>query len=138
VHVGTFEGRRPANLTFGDGLEKRSDMSSKTRQYAAGSGSKGHAKAVARKRARQTYGRSQGFPWFKIGVGSFAVVIIAILGFSFVTSPPGNSGTTGYGKLSAQSTNYDFGDVPWRGGFVTTQFPLTVEGDVTVKDIVST
>jgi hypothetical protein len=69
-------------------------------------------------------------PWFKIGVGSFAVVLVALLAFNFAT--------TGYGRIAAQSTSFDFGDVPWRGGFVNTQFPVTVEGDVTVNDIVST
>ncbi len=114
----------------------------RSRQYSAGSGSgavpKGHAKAAARTRARQAYVTRQGLPWFKIGVGAFAVAIVAILAFSFVFSPNANYARTGYGKLSAQSTNFSFGDVPWRGGFVTTQFALTVEGDVTVNEIVST
>jgi hypothetical protein len=109
-------------------------MSSKAKQYNAAHGirpvTKGHVKAEARKRARQRYARSEGLPWFKIVVGTVAVLLIAMLGFNFMN--------TGYGKLSAQTTNYSFGDVPWRGGFVTTQFPLNVEGNTTVNDIVST
>lgn len=109
-------------------------MSSKAKQYDAARDmkpvTKGHIKAEARKRARQRYGKSQGLPWFKIAVGTVAVLLIAMLGFNLIN--------TGYGKLSAQSTSYSFGDVPWRGGFVTTQFPLNIEGDTTVNDIVST
>ncbi len=91
---------------------------------------KGHARAEARKRTRQRYGRSQGKPWLKITTGLVGVLLVAILGFSFLTASNG--------KLSAQDTNYSFGDVPWRGGLVTTTFALTVEGDTTVNDIVST
>jgi hypothetical protein len=105
-------------------------MSSKTRQYAAANVPKGHAKAEARKRVRQQYGRRRGLPWFKIGVGAFAVLLIGLLALNFAN--------TSFGKIAAQSTSYAFGDVPWRGGFVTTQFPITVEGDTTVNDIVST
>jgi len=110
-------------------------MSSKTRQYAArqyaaGSVPKGHARAAARKRARQGYGRRQGLPWFKIGVGSFAFVLVALQAFNFAN--------TGYGKITAESSSYEFGDVPFKGGFIFTQFPITVDGDVTVNDIVST
>jgi hypothetical protein len=106
------------------------NMSTKARQYAATSANKGHAKAEARKRARQQYARRRGLPWFKIGVGAFAVLLVGLLALNFAT--------TARGTLSAQSTSFAFGDVPWRGGLVTTQFPLTVEGDATVVDIVST
>jgi hypothetical protein len=109
-------------------------MSSKAKHYAASSAArsvtKGHTKAEARKRSRQRYTQSQGLPWLKIAVGAVAVVLIAAFAFSFVN--------TSYGKISAQSTSYAFGDVPWKGGFVYTQFPITVEGDTTVNDIQST
>ena len=113
-------------------------MRSRARHYssapaaapAAGPATKSHAKAEVRKKARQRYERSQGLQWLKIAAGLVAVLLVAMLGLSFLT--------TGYGKLSAQSTSYAFGDVPWRGGFVTTKFPLNVEGDTTVNDIQST
>jgi hypothetical protein len=130
-YVPMREQRSPVRIR---GASKRSEMSSKAKQYDGVHGmkttTKGHAKAEARRRARQRYGRSQGLPWFKIAVGAVAVLLIAMLGFNFMN--------TGYGKLSAQSTNYSFGNVPWRGGLVTTQFPLNVEGDTMVNDIVST
>jgi hypothetical protein len=112
-------------------------MSSRPKQYAAAPAvpgrkpiAKGHAKAEARKRSRQRYGQSRGLPWLKIGVGTVAVLLIALLGLNFLN--------TGSGKLSAQSTSYAFGDVPWRGGYVYTKFPITVEGNTTVNDIAST
>lgn len=109
-------------------------MSSKSRQYAAAPAArpitKGHIKAEVRKRSRQRYGQSRGLPWLKISLGGVGVLLIAMLGVNFLT--------TGYGKLSTQSTSFAFGDVPWRGGYVYTKFPITVEGDTTVNDIVST
>jgi len=111
-------------------------MSSKSRHYAAAPAArpitKGHARAEARKRSRQGYAR-HGLPWLKIGVGLVGVLLVAVLGFNFLTTL-----TTGYGKLSAQSTSFAFGDVPWRGGDVYTKFPITVEGNTTVNDIAST
>jgi hypothetical protein len=125
---------RLAHPAKGDTGKIRSEMSSRSRHYASGPAArpvtKGHAKAEARKRTRQRYARSQGLPWFKIAVGTIAVLLVAMLGFNFLT--------TGYGKLSAQSTSYAFGDVPWRGGFVYTKLPINVVGDTTVNDIVST
>jgi hypothetical protein len=108
-------------------------MSSRAKQYSAPGMkqvTKGHARAEARKRARQRYSRNHGLPWFKIGVGTVAVLLIAVLGFNFID--------TGYGKLSARSTGYAFGDVPWKGGFVYTKFPINVEGATTVTGIQST
>jgi len=69
-------------------------------------------------------------PWLGIGAGVVGALLVAVLAFNFVG--------TAYGKLSAQSTNYSFGDVPWRGGYVYTKFPLSVEGDTTVNEIQST
>lgn len=107
-------------------------MSSKVKHQAAAAMPviKGHAKAEARKQARQRYARSRGLPWLKISAGAVLALVVGLLAFNFLT--------TGYGKLTPQSANYAFGDVPWKDGFVTTQFPITVEGDITVNDIVST
>ncbi len=115
-------------------------MSSKARYDAApqhakastGSASKGHAKARANahKRARQRYARSQSLPWLKIVIGIVAVLLVAMFGYNFLT--------TGYGKLSVQNTTYAFGDVPLKGGYIYTRFPITVEGNTTVTDITST
>lgn len=69
-------------------------------------------------------------PWLKIAVGLAGMLLVAALGFTFLSG--------GSGKLVAQSTSHAFGDVPWRGGLVSTKFPLAVDGDTTVNDIVST
>ena len=43
------------------------------------------------------------------------------------------------GRLSvAANTSYDFGQVPYKGGLITTRFPLNVEGDAVVTDITTT
>ena len=109
-------------------------MSSRAKSYTTAPATrpvtKGHAKAEVRKRARQTYGRNRELPWPAIGIGLFAVLLVALLGYNFLTVERG--------KLSAQSTSYAFGDVPWKGGYVTTKFALNVDGDTTVNDIQST
>ena len=93
-------------------------MSSRSKHYASGPAARPITKGHAKAEARQRYARSQGKPWLKIAVGTIAVLLMALLGFHFLT--------TGYGMLSAQSTSYAFGDVPWKGDFVYTKFPISV------------
>ena len=42
------------------------------------------------------------------------------------------------GTLTAARTQHDFGQVPINGGVITTQFPLTVNGEALVTDITTT
>ena len=41
------------------------------------------------------------------------------------------------GRLTATQQMYDFGQVPIHGGLITTQFPLTVEGETLVTELSS-
>jgi hypothetical protein len=61
------------------------------------------------------------------------VVVALVVGSSLIGEI-----TTPKGKVAAAQTNYDFGNVPIRGGLITTRFPLAVEGDARAVDIVST
>jgi hypothetical protein len=107
-------------------------MSSKAKHYAAPPATKEHARTAAR-RPQRRYERRRGVAWLPVAAGLVLTLVVGIVAFTIL-----NGATAGRGVLTAQSTSYAFGDVPWRGGYVTTRFALTVDGDTTVNDIVST
>jgi hypothetical protein len=108
-----------------------SKMSSKAKHYAASAATREHARTAARRPPRR-YERRRGVSWVPIAAGLVLTLVVGLAAFSVF------NGAAGRGVLTAGSTSYAFGDVPWQGGYVTTRFALTVDGDTTVNDIVST
>jgi hypothetical protein len=67
--------------------------------------------------------------WLALGVTLLAAVA---LWFAL-----GNTGQPG-GTLTAEYTNYDFGQVRMNGGLLAYRFPLTVQGATVVTDLSTT
>jgi hypothetical protein len=109
-----------------------SKMSSKAKHYVAPAATREHARTAAR-RPQRRYERRREVPWLPVAAGLVLTLVVGIAAFIVF-----NGATAGRGVLTAPSTRYAFGDVPWQGGYVTTRFALTVDGDTTVNDIVST
>jgi hypothetical protein len=78
--------------------------------------------------------RTRRWAWWWIPL--VGLVFLAGGGLAVVLS--GGITPTPGGTLAAARTQYDFGPVPINGGVITTQFPLTVNGDALVTDITTT
>ena len=72
-------------------------------------------------------------PWASIVAIVAALALLVGAGALVVSGMTRESG-----KLSAASAYYDFGQVAYKGGLITTRFPLSVEGDTRVTDITTT
>ena len=99
---------------------------------------RGAAAAVARgpqstptHRAR---GRTRRWAWWWIPL----VGLVFLAGGALAVILSGGLAPAPGGTLAAARTQYDFGQVPINGGVITTQFPLTVNGDALVTDITTT
>ena len=82
------------------------------------------------RRAGRTAGRKTRSPWPWI-----ALAVIVLVAGAFVVLLSGGNRPTG--RLAATQQMHDFGQVPIHGGLITTQFPLTVEGETLVTELSS-
>lgn len=100
-------------------------MSSKAKHLAVGVPAKAHTHA--HQRARRV--RSRQLPWAAIVAAALLIAVVAFVANGILRES---------GRLVAANTNYNFGQVAYKGGFITTRFPLTVDGDTRVTDITTT
>jgi hypothetical protein len=67
-------------------------------------------------------------------VGGGLLLFLAVLVAGMVVQVRGDSPT---GALEARVTFHDFGEIPLAGGLVETRFPLEVQGDTLVTELVT-
>ena len=82
---------------------------------------------------RRHHGRAAGrrtrSPWLWI-----ALAALVLIGGTLALLSGGGRPT---GRLTATQLTHDFGQGPIDGGLITTQFPLTVEGETLVTELSS-
>ena len=75
-------------------------------------------------------GRKTRLPWLWI-----ALAVVILVGGALALLLSGAGRTTG--RLTATQQMHDFGQVPIHNGLITTQFPLSVEGETLVTELSS-
>jgi len=73
---------------------------------------------------------------FRLPLWLWLVPLAVVAGIGLIYAASAN--TQASGTITPERTSYDFGDIKYSGGLVTTKFALQVKGAVVVKSLSTT